>query len=91
MALATLTELVLTVAQDPPGQSIHEVWVRKEGGELRLIQTFDGVTSEGERLVLTPTDPLVNIDLLRVVTTRLDGGLSPAWHEIELLTPDPPS
>ncbi|MDH5503481.1 MAG: glycoside hydrolase family 5 protein [Acidimicrobiia bacterium] len=84
-----LTEIVLTVAQDPPGRSVHELWVRKAGADLRLIETFDGVTAENDRLVFSPGEPLLGIDLVRVVSTSV-GDLWPAWHEIELLTADPP-
>lgn len=92
LALASpnnLTEIVMTVAQDPAGRSVHELWVREAGAELRLIETFDGVTSENERLVFSPAEPLLGIDLVRVVSTSV-GDLWPAWHEIELLTADPP-
>ena len=75
--------------QDPAGRGVHELWVRKAGAELRLIETFDSVTSENERLVFSPAEPFLGIDLVRVVSTSV-GDLWPAWHEIELLTADPP-
>ena len=84
-----LTEIVMTVAQDPAGRGVHELWVRKAGAELRLIETFDSVTSENERLVFSPAEPFLGIDLVRVVSTSV-GDLWPAWHEIELLTADSP-
>ncbi|MBC8334742.1 MAG: cellulase family glycosylhydrolase [Anaerolineales bacterium] len=88
LALATPAEvesIVLTVAQQPPGRSVHEIWVRQTDGKIKLLYTFDGVTNEGDVLTFQPNEPLVGVDLVRVVTTSvLD--LWPAWHEIEILT-----
>jgi hypothetical protein len=81
--------IVLTVAQDPPGRSVHEIWVQQSGGEFRLMHTFDGVTDEGDVLTYQPEEPLAGVEGVRVVTTSvLD--LWPAWHEIEILTRIPP-
>jgi hypothetical protein len=92
LALAAPTDvvsIVLSVAQDPPGPSIHQIWIRQVGGELTLMHTFDGPTTEGDILTYTPPVPLPQVDLVRVVTTKvLD--LWPAWHEIEILTATPP-
>ena len=82
---STIRRFVLVVAQDPAGKSVHELWVRKLGGTLQRVHVFEGVTKEGDVLVYEPTQPLVDIDLVRVVTTSLAGGLWPAWHEIELI------
>jgi hypothetical protein len=91
-ALAAPTEveaIVLTVAQDPPGRSVHQLWVRKAGETIALVHTFDGITGEGDVLTYTPEEALTGVDLVRVVTTYvLD--LWPAWHEIEILTATPP-
>ena len=81
--------IVLTVAQNPPGRSVHELWVRQVGGELILIHTFDGLTNEGDILTFSPDEPLIGVDLVRVVTTSILD-LWPAWHEIEILTNTPP-
>lgn len=92
LALAQPTEISevrLVVAQDPPGRSVHELWVRTSGGELQLVQTFDGVTGNEEVLVYKPSDPIPEVDLVRVVTTFLID-LAPAWFEIELLSTSPP-
>ena len=92
LALAAPTDIdaiVLTVAQDPPGQSAHEIWVRQVGEDLTLVRTFNGLTTEGDILTFRPEEPLIGVELVRVVTTEvLD--LWPAWHEIEILTTIPP-
>jgi hypothetical protein len=84
--------IVLTVAQDPPGPSTHQLWVRQAGGELTLtlVHTFDGITNEGEIITFQPDEPLIGVDLVKVITTNLSNNLWPAWHEIEILTANPP-
>ena len=53
------------------------------------MHTFDWTTAEGDVLTYQAEEPLIGIDLVRVVTTSvLD--LWPAWHEIEILTKSPP-
>jgi hypothetical protein len=87
--LATPTDvesIVLTVAQDPPGASTHEIWVRQVGGQLTLVHTFDGITTEGEVLTFTPAESLTNVDIVKVITIKLSNNLWPAWHEIEIFT-----
>ena len=91
-ALAAPTDveaIVLTNAQNPPGRSVHQLWVRKVGEPIALVHTFDGVTDEGDILSFTPEEPLIGVDLVRVVTTYLPD-LWPAWHEVEILTRTPP-
>lgn len=85
----SVSEIVMTVAQDPSGRSVHELWIRTVGGVLTRVETFDGFTAEGDRLVHRPTSPITNVDLVRVVSTSV-GDLWPAWHEIEILTAEPP-
>jgi hypothetical protein len=87
---AAIDAIVLTVAQDPAGQSTHELWVRRTGGRLERVHVFRGITHEGQILTFEPTQPLTGVELVRVVTTRL-GNLAPAWHEIELLSSTPPA
>ena len=85
-----IESIILTVAQDPPGPSTHQLWVRQVGGEPSLIHTFEGTTNEGNNLTFQPDEPLIGVDLVKVVTTRLANNLWPAWHEIEILTVNPP-
>ncbi|NOY99662.1 MAG: cellulase family glycosylhydrolase [Chloroflexi bacterium] len=92
LALAAPTDveaIVLTVAQSPPGRSVHQIWIRTTGQELSLMKTFDGVTDEGDVLTYLPEEPLIGVDLVRVVTTSMPD-LWPAWHEIEIFTRTPP-
>jgi hypothetical protein len=84
-----VTAIELAVAQDPPGRSIHEIWLKKSGEDFMLVHTFDGVTSEGDVLIFQPEEPLIGIESVKVVTTSILD-LWPAWHEIEILTMTPP-
>lgn len=81
--------IVLTVAQNPAGRSVHEIWVQQAGGNLKLVHTFDGITADGDVLTFHPEKPLTNVIAVKVVTTKLDD-LWPAWREIEILTSAPP-
>lgn len=82
---ADIDEIVLHVAQDPAGPSVHQVLVRRVGGVLERVHVFRGVTAEGDVLRFAPPVPLENVDRIRIVTREL-GDLAPAWHEIELLS-----
>lgn len=75
--------------QDPPGPSVHQLWVRQRGRTLTRVHVFRGMTREGAVLRFSRTEPLRDVELVRVVTREL-GDLAPAWHEIELLTNSPP-
>jgi hypothetical protein len=86
-APSAVARINLVVAQDPAGQSVHELWIRRTGGELQRVQAYAGVTAEGDVLTWQPAQPLTDVDLVRVVTVSLAGGLAPAWHEIEILGP----
>jgi hypothetical protein len=81
--------ILLTVTQNPPGRSVHQLWVRRTGEDLTLVHTFDGFTDEGDVLTFRAEETLIGVDLVRVVTTSvLD--LWPAFHEIEILSTTPP-
>jgi hypothetical protein len=86
---ADLVEIALTVAQDPPGPSVHQLWVRQRGRTLTRVHVFRGVTRDGDVLRFIPDEPLRDVELVRVVTREL-GDLAPAWREIELLSTNPP-
>ncbi len=84
----TISRFELVVAQDPPGRSVHELWVQVEGGKLKRVHTFDGKTSEGDVLAWEPAEPILGVTRVKVVTTYV-GDLWPAWHEVVLVSPDP--
>lgn len=78
---ASVASIELVVAQDPPGPSVHELWVQQAGGGLVRVDVFDGVTTDGDVLRWAPATPLPDVVRVRVVTTSLPG-LDPAWREI---------
>jgi hypothetical protein len=82
---ADVESIVLTIAQNPPGRSVHQIWVQQTGGALTLVHTFDEVTDEGDVLTFTPEEPITEVEMVRVVTSSILD-LWPAWHEIEILT-----
>jgi len=84
-----IESIVLTVAQNPPGPSTHQIWIRQAGDDLTLVHTFEGTTSEGDILTFHPDEPIQNVELVKVITTKLSNNLWPAWHEIEVLTSKP--
>ena len=54
-----------------------------------LLETFEGVTDDGDVLTYADADRLLAVDLVRVVTTELAGGLAVAWREIALYSKAP--
>ncbi|MGC2241497.1 MAG: hypothetical protein WA726_11730, partial [Acidimicrobiia bacterium] len=87
---ATVARIEMVVAQDPPGPSVHQLWIQVSGGQLEPIQTYEGTTHEGDVLTYQPEQAIDNVVVVRVMTTKL-GDLAPAWHEISLWSPDSPA
>jgi hypothetical protein len=72
----------LVVAQWPEGETIHQIWGRGPGEELRLLHEFRGITTEGDILEFLPETPLTGIQYIRIVTTSSPSWV--AWKEIEV-------
>jgi hypothetical protein len=72
----------LVVAQFPEGETIHQVWGRGPGEELRLLHEFGGNTAEGDVLEFRPEEPLAGIQYIRIVTTSSPSWVS--WKEVEV-------
>jgi F5/8 type C domain len=72
----------LQVAQSPAGPTTHEVWVRR-AGEYARVHVFDGQTRDGDLLEWRPAEALLDVDAVRIVTTRSPSWV--AWYEIEVL------
>jgi len=68
---------------DPRGRRVHELWVRRAGGQFERVHVFDGVTADGDVLTFAPATPLADVEGVRVVTISL-GDLFSAWREIEI-------
>ncbi len=83
-----LERIDLTVAQSPAGRTVHQLWVRPAGGTLTLIETFEGITDDGDVLRFADSERTTAIDMVRIVTTELED-LAPAWREISLYSRQP--
>lgn len=81
-AYATITQIRLTVAQYPNGDTAHQVFVGPSFSDLRLIHQFNGATSDNQVLEFTPAVPLSNIRFVKIVTSESPSWV--AWKEIEL-------
>lgn len=78
-----ITGIDLTVAQDPAGRTIHQIWAR--GNDLStpfvLLTEFDGQTEQGQKLVYAAPPGLAPQRQVRILTT-----LSPSWVAWEKIT-----
>jgi hypothetical protein len=74
-----ISSLSLLVAQDPPGQTTHEIWVGPSDSELRLLHTLTGETADLDELSYAPDEP-VRARIVRIVTT--DSPSWVAWREV---------
>jgi hypothetical protein len=77
-----LERVRLVVAQFPEGETVHQIWGRGPGEELRLLHEFVGNTAEGDILEFVPETALAGIQFIRVVTTSSPSWV--AWKEIEV-------
>ncbi|MEK6190838.1 MAG: discoidin domain-containing protein [Chloroflexota bacterium] len=79
----SLSELRLTVAQTPTGVTEHHVWGRVDaGGELVLLGTLSGVTTDYQTLRLNSPGTWPAVRWLRIETTASPSWV--AWREIEV-------
>jgi hypothetical protein len=72
----------LSVAQQPEGETIHQIWAGAEVSNLALLHEFKGFTSEPGILEFAPPAAWTNIRYIRIVTTHSPSWV--AWREIEV-------
>lgn len=79
------SEIRLTVAQSPGGASEHRLYGGPTADALVLLNTFAGVTADGDQLrfVLGPGAPAVQV--LRIETVSSPSWV--AWREVQVLPP----
>jgi F5/8 type C domain-containing protein/cellulase (glycosyl hydrolase family 5) len=75
--------LRLIVAQSPSGTTKHQVYVRGHEGDLQLVHTFEGPTTDGDLLEFIPDVPPEGAQFVRIVTVESPSWV--AWKEIEVL------
>ena len=73
----------LLVAQTPPGETTHQIWISDAAGVLTKIHEFaDLPTTDGQTLELS-IDPPVTLDRVMILTTK--GPSFVAWREVRLI------
>ena len=73
----------LLTAQDPTGQTVHQVQVRNaQGGAFFTVATLSGATQAEQWLRWFPTKPLKGIRWVRIVTTASPSWV--AWREVQV-------
>jgi predicted amidohydrolase YtcJ len=77
-AEVTITSLSLTVSQDPPGETVHQIVVDGVVAELVFESTADMQT-----IVIEPEDPWTDVVSLEIYTESSPSWVG--WREIEIL------
>ena len=80
-APATVTEIRLTVYQNPPGATVHNLELLI-ADEWTAVKTFRGRTATGDILTWRPRSPAENVAAIRITTT--DSPSWPEWFEIAI-------
>jgi hypothetical protein len=78
-------KIILTVDQWPDGDTLHQIWVGREGEELRQVGELRGWTSDGDILEFAPEQPLTGIRYVRILTVESPSWVG--WVEIKVLAP----
>ncbi|HUG75533.1 MAG TPA: discoidin domain-containing protein, partial [Acidimicrobiia bacterium] len=77
-AEVTITSLALTVSQDPPGQTIHQI-----AGNGVVLETVTRSTTDMDVVRIVPAEPWSELATLRVSTEASPSWVG--WREIEVL------
>ena len=81
----TVGSIHLLVGQWPAGQTVHQLFAAGADGEWRLLVEFRGYTRDYDLLEYLPTEPLRDVQYIRVITLESPSWVS--WREIEVLAP----
>jgi hypothetical protein len=82
-APATISAIRLTVAQYPAGNTVHQIWARGPGDNLKKIFEFSGNTTDNQVLEFRPAPPAAGIQFIRILTVSSPSWV--AWREIEVI------
>ena len=74
--------LELVVAQNPPGRTVHEIWVEGTDGQLQLLTTLTGETRDGQTLTVPVSPPRV---VLKVMVRTTVSPSQLAWREVRAI------
>jgi hypothetical protein len=83
--LSDVGRISLTVAQSPPGPTVHRVLGRAAGRDLVELYRFEGTTSDTMTLEYSPPVPWHNLAGIRIQTKESPSWV--AWREIEVFAP----
>jgi F5/8 type C domain len=75
-----LDRVILTVAQDPRGGTVHQISGRGETGDYRLLYKFHEDTGDGLELDVSPVAGWAAVRYLKIETTESPSWV--AWREI---------
>jgi len=75
-----LDRVILTVAQDPRGGTVHQISGRGETGDYRLLYKFHEDTGDGLELDVSPVAGWAGVRYLKIETTESPSWV--AWREI---------
>jgi len=78
-------EMRLIPSQFPAGETTHRIYGRGPGtaNEFVLLETIQGMTSDGQLITINPVDPWLEIQFIRVESIQSPSWV--AWYEIEIL------
>ena len=82
---STVSAIRLVISQFPAGETIHQIWVGADAGNLALLHEFKGFTTDPDNLDFKPSAPLSNIRFIRIVTSQSPSWV--AWREIQIIIP----
>jgi hypothetical protein len=75
-----LDRVILTVAQDPAGATVHQIWGRGENDGYRLLHEFRDGTADGQDLDVSPIAAWTSVRYVKIDTTESPSWV--AWREI---------
>lgn len=78
-----ILEIRLSISQYPEGETIHQVLGKGPGGEYTLLIEFKGTTKDGQTLVFSLSEPVGEIQFIRIETIASPSWV--AWREIEII------
>ena len=75
-----IDRIELVVAQAPPGETSHQIWVSDASGALKKVREYiDALTVDGQTLSMR-VDPSLEIDRVLILTTKSPSWV--AWREV---------
>jgi hypothetical protein len=74
----------LVVSQYPAGETVHQIWVRGENEEYRLVKELRGRTKDRD-VIEIPTPGLAKIRFVRILTVQSPSWVG--WREVEVIRP----